>query len=153
MRRPQSSVGQTSVRNGNQTRCSIRARKWHAEPQSRTAHTWVGYAADTRNVVKGCTATSGGGAALELVMPLAKTALGRERMARSARDNSSAAVKCFVSGLGCAGKATHLGECREVGRKERRRAATGLYRGDDASASLRIAAMYQHARRLARAWK
>src|SRR5215813_14321540 len=48
--------------------------------------------------------------------------------------------------LGCAGKSTHLGECREVGRKERRRAATGLYLGDDASASLRIAAMYQHPR-------
>ena len=42
-----------SVRNGKQIRCSIRARKWHAESPSRTAHTWVGYAADTRNVVNG----------------------------------------------------------------------------------------------------
>src|SRR6516162_10077651 len=86
MRRPQSSVGQTSVRNGKQIRCSIRARKWHAEPRSRTAHTWVGYAADTTNVVKGRTATSGGGAALGMrVVPLAKTALGRERMPRASR--------------------------------------------------------------------
>src|SRR5215469_10357499 len=53
MRRPQSSVGQTSVRNCKQIRCSIRARKWHAEPRSGTAHTWVGSAADTRNVVGG----------------------------------------------------------------------------------------------------
>src|SRR5215472_19261365 len=53
MRRPQPSVGQTSVRNGKQIRCSIRARKWRAGPWSRTAHTWVGSAADTRNVVKG----------------------------------------------------------------------------------------------------
>src|SRR5215469_2652530 len=83
MRRPQSSVDQPSVRNGKQIRCSIRARKWHAEPPSRTARTWVGYAADTRNVVKGRTATSRGGAVLDmLVMPLAKTALGRERMPR-----------------------------------------------------------------------
>src|SRR5215469_789423 len=40
-----------------QIRCSIRARKWHAEPRCRTAHTWVSHAADTRNVVKGRTAT------------------------------------------------------------------------------------------------
>src|SRR6516164_7326193 len=70
----------------NQTRCSIRARKWHAEPQSRTAHTWVGYAAGTRNVVKACTATSGGGAALEiLVMPFAKIAFGREHIPQESR--------------------------------------------------------------------
>src|SRR6516164_10499339 len=35
--------------------CSIGIRKWHAEPWSRTAHTWVGYAPDTRNVVNGRT--------------------------------------------------------------------------------------------------
>src|SRR5215471_21232517 len=62
---PQSSADQTSLRSGKQIRCSIRARKWHAEPRSRTAHTWVGYAADTRNVMKGRTAT--GGAALGML--------------------------------------------------------------------------------------
>src|SRR6516164_10945983 len=64
----------------------VRAREWHAEPRSRTAHTWVGYAADTRNVVKGCTATSGGGAALEiLVLPFSKIAFGREHIPQESR--------------------------------------------------------------------
>jgi len=48
--------------------------------------------------------------------------------------------------LGRVGETTHLGECREVGRKEIRRAAVGLDVGDDASTSLRITAMHQHAR-------
>ena len=48
--------------------------------------------------------------------------------------------------LGLVGKATHLGECREVGGKEIHGAAAGLDVGDDPSASFRIAAMHQHAR-------
>src|SRR5262249_748201 len=65
---------------------SIRARKWHAEPRSRTGHRWVGYAEDTISVARGRTATSGGAAALGMrVMPLAKTALGRERMSRGSQ--------------------------------------------------------------------
>jgi hypothetical protein len=43
-------------------------------------------------------------------------------------------------------RTTHLGEYREVGGKETCRAAAGLNLGDDASASLGIAAMHQHAR-------
>jgi hypothetical protein len=39
-----------------------------------------------------------------------------------------------------------LGERREVGRNEGRRAASGFNVGDDASASFRITAMYEHAR-------
>jgi hypothetical protein len=42
--------------------------------------------------------------------------------------------------------ATHLGECREVGREEIRRAAAGLNVGDDASTSVRVTAMHQNPR-------
>src|SRR5215471_6769943 len=42
--------------------------------------------------------------------------------------------------------ANHLGECREVGREEIRRAAAGLDVGDDASTSVRVTAMHQHPR-------
>jgi hypothetical protein len=57
---PQSSVGQTSLRNGKQIRCSIRVRKVARRTTEWTAHMRVGYAADARNVVKGRTATSRG---------------------------------------------------------------------------------------------
>src|SRR6516164_2121591 len=40
----------------------------------------------------------------------------------------------------------HLGKCREVGRKEIRRAAARLDVGDDASTPLRVTAMHEHTR-------